>query len=357
MDDELKAALAELTSNTAGAVKDAAARYDDLAARLDGIELAGQRPGLGSGQKPIDKAMAAYLRHGFDAIGEDHRANLAVSPDTGGGYLTSGSTLELEILKEISEHSPIRQYANVKAISSGGVTIPKLTGKPTGSWVGEEETRTAADMTYGQASIVVHEAACYVDVSVKLIEDAAFNIEAEVAEEVGQAFGRMESAAFTDGDGFKKPKGFLTESITKVKSGNATALTADAIIDLYHALPSAYARNAIFGMNRQTMGTVRKMKDGSGQYLWQPALSSDQPPTILGRPVVEFADQPNVGAGLLPIVFGDFSGYRILDRVGISLLRDPYTRATNGQVRIHARRRVGGAAVQLDKFRLQEVGV
>lgn len=364
MDPELEKALSHLNDNTDKvidkankALADAETLHADINARMEAMEIAGQRPGFNGQRNAKDKAFAAYLRHGPDAIGDEHRSNLAVSPDTGGGYLTEGTVLEREILKEIAEHSPIRQYANVKSIAAGGVTLPKLTGRPTGYWVGENEERTGTDLSYGQASIEAHEASCYVDISQKLIEDSVFDIEAEVAEEIGTEFARLEAIAFTSGNGFKRPKGYLTEDgIARVKSGGATSLTADGLVDLYHALPSAYARNAIWGMNRKTMGAARKLKTGDGTYLWQESLQAGTPSTILGRPVVEFPDQPDVGAGFLPIVFGDFSGYRVLDRVGFSLLRDPYTQAHKGNIRIIARRRVGGAAVQLDKFRFQEVG-
>ncbi len=355
MDPELQKALNYLGEQHQAALDIANGEVTKLQERLDAMELAGQRPRL-SHTSPADKAIMAYLRHGHDAMGDEHRNNLAVSPDTGGGYLAPDS-FEAQIIKDIVQLSPVRQFATVTTISTGGVTMPRLNGRPTAHWVEETEERTETDMDYGQVSIPAHEAAAWIDVSVKLIEDAAVNIEGEIASEFGVEFARLENEAFISGDGFKRPKGFLTEDITKVKTGAATALTADGIIDLYHALPSPYAGMAIWGMNRDTMGKVRKLKTSEGSYLWQEALSAGNPPTILGRPVVEFPDLPNVGAGTFPIVFGDFSGYRIVDRVGLTLLRDPYTRASKGQIRIYARRRTGGGMLIKNKFRLHEVAV
>lgn len=357
MDKEILNALEEFKAAHTEHVDKVTERYDqlsgDILARLETVEMAVPRPGIAS--DPKAKAFTAYLRHGFDAIGDDHRSNLTVSSDTSAGYLAP-DTFEAMIVKDIVQHSPVRQYATVTTISTGGVTMPRLDGRPTAHWVEETEDRTETDLFYGQISIPAHEAACYVDISVKLIEDAAVNIEAEIAAEFGVEFGRLENEAYLLGDGFKKPKGLLTEDLTKVKSGAAATLTADGLIDLNTALPSPYARNAIWAMNRNTMGKVRKLKSGDGQYLWQEGLSAGNPPTILGRPVVEFPDLPDVGAGTLPIIFGDFTGYRIVDRVGLSLLRDPFTRASKGQVRIHARRRTGGGMLIKNKFVAQEVG-
>ena len=136
-------------------------------------------------------------------------------------------------------------------------------------------------------------------------------------------------------------------------------LTADDIIDLYHDLPTAYASRAVWTMNRKTIGTVRKLKSTSGDYLWQAPLSSDNPPTLLGRPVIElpdFPDYPDSAEEATPIAFGDFqSAFRIFDRVNLSVLRDPYSQQVNGLVRFHARRRVGGGVTKPEAIRLLKV--
>jgi HK97 family phage major capsid protein len=119
---------------------------------------------------------------------------------------------------------------------------------------------------------------------------------------------------------------------------------------MFHKLPNAHAQNAVWLMNRNTLGTIRKWKDGQGRYLVLDPISEGAPTTLLGRPVVEAVDMADIGANAYPIMFGDLQGYRIVDRVGLSLLRDPYTLATKGQVRFHARRRVGGDVTHPDRF-------
>ncbi len=143
----------------------------------------------------------------------------------------------------------------------------------TASWVGETEDRPETQPSYGSLEIPVHEIACYVDVSNKLLEDSAVNLEAELSFDFGEEFGRIEGSAFLTGDGNKKPLGLLqTPGIATVKSGNGTGLPSsnafDVIMDLFHALPSPYASNAVWGANRTTIGVLRKLKDAQGRYLW-----------------------------------------------------------------------------------------
>ncbi|TIX61719.1 MAG: phage major capsid protein, partial [Mesorhizobium sp.] len=161
--------------------------------------------------------------------------------------------------------------------------------------------------------------------------------------------GQKEGLAFVSGDGVLSPRGFMT--VTEVEftlNGHATNLSADALISLMYAMPAAYRNRGSWTMNGTTLATIRKLKDGQGNYLWQPSYQAGQPETILGRPVVEMIDMPNVAADAFPIAFGDFAtGYRIYDRLtGLSIFSNPYLLATEGLVRIHARHRVGGDVVQ-----------
>jgi len=254
------------------------------------------------------------------------------------------------------ERSPIRKAARVGTTSSGEVILPKRTGQPTGHWVGETEDRTETGPTYGQIEIPIHEMACYVDVSQRLLEDAAVNVEGEVAFDLAEEFGRLEALAFMQGDGVKKPLGVMEAAgVAYTHTGNASTLgsaPADTLIDAFYALPAFYRNRAVWMMNGSTLATLRKVKDGSGLYLWQPALTAGQPETILGRPVIEDTTMDDIGAAAEPIVLGDFaSAYRIYDRVALSVMRDPYSVATKGLVRFHARRRVGGSVVLTEALR------
>jgi HK97 family phage major capsid protein len=147
-------------------------------------------------------------------------------------------------------------------------------------------------------------------------------------------------------------------SVQYVPGGDASNLTADGLIDLFHSLPPAYRNVGAWMMNSKTVGAVRKLKSSTGNYLWVDSLVAGNPPTILSRPVIEAVDMPDIGANAFPIVFGDFnSGYRIYDRIGLTILRDPFTQATNGLVRFHARRRVGGDVVKAEALRKLKISV
>lgn len=335
-----------------------------LATRLDAIDVRTQRPG-GPGIIPPDaerrelecRAFTGFLRHGREALSAEEVRSLIVGDDTRGGYLAPPEFVA-EVIKNLVQYSPVRQAARVGMTAGGSVRLPKRTAAPTANWVGETETRPEAAPTYGQIEIPVHEAACYVDVSSTLLEDAAVNVEAEVSTDLAEEFGRLEGVAFVTGDGVKRPTGFMSDAnIDFTLSGAATAVTADSLIDLFYSLAAFYRMNATWMMNGTSLASVRKLKDGEGNYLWRPGLEAGQPETILGRPVVEAVDMPDIGAGTYPIAFGDFnSAYRIYDRVALSVLRDPYTVATSGLVRFHARRRVGGGTVKAEAIKKLKIG-
>lgn len=303
------------------------------------------------------KAFTGFLRQGREALPADEVKALTVSPDTAGGYLAVPEFVA-EVDKNIVEFSPIRAAARVGSTANGSVIIPRRTGRPTAQWVGETEDRTGTESAYGQAEIVIHEQSAFVDVSVKLLEDAAINVEAEIAFDLAEEFGRQESVAFVTGNGFKKPFGILTApGVTYTPTGNSSTLgsnPADLLISHFYSLAATYRNRGAFMMNGATLAAIRKLKDGTtGVYLWQPAYAAGQPETILGRPVIEAVDFPDIGSGTTPIAFGDFStAYRIYDRVALSILRDPYTQATNGLVRFHARRRVGADVTRTEAIKL-----
>lgn len=334
-----------------------------LTDRIAQLETRLNRPGNQQEQRnepaPEQRAFTNYLRRGEHGLSADEIRAMTVSTDSAGGFLVPENFVA-ELLKGIVQFSPVRQYARVMQIGGADVTMPKRTGTMTAAWVSETGDRSATQPTYGEVKLTPFEAACYVDISNQLLEDAAFDLASEVAFDGAEEFGRLEGAAFVAGDGVGKPKGILAEtSIATVVTGNASTLgtaPADKLIDAFYALPAAYRASATWGMNALTLAAVRKLKDSQGNFLWQPGLVNGQPDTILGRPVAELPDMPDIGANALPIVLGDFNqGYRIVDRVSLALLRDPYSLATKGQTRFHLRRRVGGGVVKPDAFKLIKV--
>jgi len=220
--------------------------------------------------------------------------------------------------------------------------------------VSENGTRSeTTGLSWGNTEINAPECHALIDISQQNLEDSGYNLEMEVRDEATEQFAVLEGAEFVSGTGIGQAEGILVNaSISENVSGNATLITADGLIDLKYALKSAYARNARFIMNRSTMGAVRKLKDGNGQYLWAPGIAQGQPNTIDGDPYVEVPDMPNVGAGLYPVAYGDFlRGYTLVDRIAMSLLRDPFTQATSGNIRFLFRRRFGGQVVLAEAIR------
>lgn len=332
-----------------GNVAKAAGRIEQKLARPGLIQTKSIEP-----QDIEAKAFGTYVRQGPEAAAAELK-NLTLATN-GGGYLAPTEFVK-EVVKNLVQFSPIRQYARVMSIGSAEAKMPKRTGTLTAGWVSETGARTSTEPTYGEVTLTPHEAACYVDVSNALLEDNQYNLQGELSADLAEEFGRLEGLAFVSGTGTGQPKGILTDTtIPQVASGDASEVTPDALMDLFHSLPGFYASNAVWGMNRTTIGIVRKFKDSAGWYLWQPSMADGQPATLLGRPVVELPDMPDVAANAVPVMFGDLKqGYRIVDRLSLSVMRDPYSVATTGQTRFHARRRVGGDVVKPEAIRLLKV--
>lgn len=353
---EINTKIADLEAKAAK-IDELETKLADAAKRADDFELRLARPGVIASTKDSAgelqrKAFTNFLRHGREALQPLEAKQMVVADDSRGGFLAPPE-FSKEVDKNLVVFSPVRAAARVGQTSSGSVIIPRRLGEPTAVWCDEAGARTETNSTYGQAEIPVNEMACWVDVSNRLLEDAAVNVEAEVAYDLAEQFGKVEGAAFVTGNGVAKPEGFMVnENVSFSVSGDATHVTADSLISLLYALKPGYRANATWMMNGATLALVRQLKDGFGNWLWQPGLQASQPETLLGCPLLECPDMPDIGAGAYPIVIGDFNaGYRIYDRVSLSLLRDPYSQATNGLVRFHARRRVGAGVVRPEAIR------
>lgn len=281
-------------------------------------------------------------------VANEYKA-MSVSNDTTGGYLAPAEYVR-EIIKTVTEISPARQLARIRTTGNKSILLPKRTGQFAALWTAENATRTeTTGLTYGMLEIFTHELYAMIDISEQNLEDSAFNLAAEIAAEASEQFAVAEGAAFVSGTGVGKPEGFMTNSgVTSVNSGSASAITADGLLSLKHSLKTAYTRNASWALNRTTLGTVRKLKDGTTtQYVWQPGLALGKPNTIDGDPYVEVPDMPSEGSNTYPVAYGDFAkAYSLVDRVAMSMLRDPYTQATSGNIRFMFRRRLGGMVVQ-----------
>lgn len=278
-------------------------------------------------------------------INDEYKA-LSVSTDTAGGYLAPVELVR-EIIKGETEMSPVRTLARVRQTAMKSVSIPKRTGQFSGQWVAEQGTKSeTTGLAYGLLEIPTHELYALVDISNQMLEDSAFSMESEITMESVEQFAVAEGAAFVNGDGIGKPKGFMQSGLSSTNSGAATAVTADGLITAKHAIKTAYTANAHWLMNRTTLGSIRKLKTTDLQYIWMPGLAQGRPNTIDGDPYVEMSDMPSEGAGLKPVAYGDFRrAYTWVDRISMEMLRDPYTQATAGNVRFIVRKRVGGQVV------------
>lgn len=363
------------------ALKDGAAT-GDLKAKLEKVEAA-----LDSHQKEIEDAHTklASAQMGSGAAGQKDKeysaafmahmkkgevqAALNKGADDEGGFLTP-TEWDRTITDKLVLVSPMRQICGVQTTSKNAYTKLFNVGGTGSGWVGEADVRPEtntgefAPLTINTGEIYANPAATQ-----QILDDAEINLESWLAGEVQTEFAKQEGLAFVSGNGTNKPNGILTYvtgganaakhpfgAIKTVNSGAAAAITSDGVIDLIYDLPSAFTGNARFTMNRKTQGLIRKLKDGQGNYLWQPSYVAGQPATLAGFAVTEIPDMPDVAAGAKAVMFGDFKqGYLIVDRIGVRVLRDPYTKKP--YVLFYTTKRVGGGLVNPECLRALNIAV
>ena len=267
--------------------------------------------------------------------------------DSEGGYLVPDE-YERTLVEALEEENVFRQLAKVIRTSSGDRKIPVVATKGTASWIDEEGAYTESDDSFGQVSIGAYKVGTMIKVSEELLNDSVFDLESYIAKEFARRIGAKEEEAFFTGDGSGKPLGILAATggaETGVTAASSTAVTADELMDLFYSLKSPYRKKAVWVLNDSTIKAVRKLKDSTGQYLWQPSLVAGTPDTLLGRPVKTSAYMPVIAAGAKTIAFGDFSYYWIADRQGRSFKRLNELYAANGQVGFLGSQRVDGKLV------------
>lgn len=277
---------------------------------------------------------------------EVHNA-LKVGTDSEGGYLVPDE-FERTLVEALLEENIFRGLAKVITTSSGDRKIPVVASKGTASWVDEEGLIPESDDSFGQVSIGAYKVATMIKVSEELLNDSVFNLESYIAREFARRIGAKEEEAFFIGNGTGKPTGIFNATggaELGVTAASATAITFDELMDLFYSLKSPYRKNATFVTNDATVKMIRKLKDGNGQYLWQPSVQAGQPDTILNRPVKTSSFVPNVEAGAKTVAFGDFGYYWVADRQGRSFQRLNELFAATGQVGFRATQRVDGKLI------------
>ena len=346
----------------------------DLTRRLDELTLKNARPALerndravSTSQREHKSAFDGYLRTGESAglrALEVKAMSVGSNPD--GGYVVPVE-IEQAIGERLNSISPIRSIAGQRTISANVYKKPFMTAGPAVGWVGETDARPqTTSPTLDQLSFPAMELYAMPAATATLLEDAAVNLDQWLATEVDQAFAVQEGAAFVAGDGSNKPKGFLSYTtianaswvwgdIGYIATGAAGAFAAsnpsDVLVDLIYALKAGYRQNAAFVMNRKTQAAIRKFKDAQGDYLWQPPAQAGGRASLMTFQVVEAEDMPDIAANSLSVAFGDFGrGYLVVDRQGVTVLRDPFT--AKPYVLFYTTKRVGGGVQDFDAIKL-----
>ncbi|CDM57626.1 MULTISPECIES: phage major capsid protein [Rhizobium] len=338
----------ENTQNALETKSDPVVSADELKAikaRMDKLEAKAHRPLSANNNHPAGendnsekKAFADFIRNG-DA--SEVKSLGYGSPSTGG--ILAPEAVSTSILEKVAEFSPVRGLAQTISMSGPLLQLPRLVEEITVGEVAETAPRPESEPSFDQIDLKPFEMAVVVPVTRILLEDAQIDLSSYLGNHVARRFGQKEAAWFVSGNGTTQAEGVLTSDDVQEFEGE---IAADDLIDLFYSIKTAYSANGSWLMNRKTMAAVRKLKDTDGSYLWERSIAAGQPALLLGRPVYEGVDMPDVAADATPIVFGDFAtGYAVADRVGFEIIRDDLTGAGNGIVKLHARRRVGGRVV------------
>ena len=275
------------------------------------------------------------------------RNALQEGTDSEGGYLVPDE-FEHTLIQALNESNIIRSRARVITTSNGLHKIPVVASHGNAAWMEEEDAYTESDEAFSQVNLDAHKVGTLIKVSEELLQDSAFDLESYIRSEFSRRIGDKEEAAILTGNGTPKPTGILNATggaQVGVTTASATAITADEIIDLFYSLKAPYRKNAVWILNDATVKAIRTLKNGTGDYLWQPAIKDGEVPTILGRPYFTSQYAPTIEAAAKVIAFGDFSYYWIGDRQGISFKRLNELYAGNGQVGFLASKRLDGKLV------------
>ena len=322
-------------------------------------------------EAPHQKAFAAYLRSGDDdalrGLALEGKA-MSSSVSAEGGYLIDPQTADT-IKSVLRSNASVRAIANVVTVDAASFDVLIDHTEMGAGWA--SETGAAAETDTPQIdriTIPLHELSAMPKATQRLLDDSAFDIEGWLAGRIAAKFARSEAASFVSGDGVDKPKGFLSYpkvdnavwawgNIGYVVTGaSGSIVDGDPVIELVYALGAEYRAGASFVMNSKTAGTIRKLKDADGRFLWSDGLAAGEPARLMGYPVLIAEDMPDIGADTTPIAFGDFeAGYTIADRSDLRILRDPFS--AKPHVLFYATKRVGGAVSDFGAIKLLKFGL
>ena len=365
--------MAEESENHGKAIEELRTDVDGLKSQMADISKASARPALDGAKGIISSAasqdfVTKYLRRGDHAGVELKSFSGASGPE--GGFAVP-QEIDALIGRTLKNISPIRSIATVVQTGSAGYRKLVTNGGTPSGWVSETAGRPeTATPNFNEIAPPAGELYANPAASQAMLDDAAFDVEAWLADEIAREFAQAEGAAFVGGSGVNQPRGFLNAAVTDesddvrafgslqyIPSGAAGDFASeDALVDLVHGLKPAYRQGASFVMNSSTLAQIRKFKTADGAFLWQASLASGQPDMLLGYPVVEAEDMPDVAADSLSIAFGNFrAGYLIAERSATSILRDPFT--NKPFVHFYATKRVGGQVMNSEAIKLMQFSV
>ena len=365
--DALEDSFEQFEDEQSDGVAELKAELETLKAKIAAGVIAAQRPAL-DGVKSAEASafVDQYLRRGIES-GLETKA-IGSSSDSIGGYAVP-QEIDAQIDATLLAISPIRSIANVVKVGSAGYRKLIASGGTPSGFVGFEDARPETS-TPTFSEVVAPSGDLYANpaVSQQMLDDAMFDVEAFLAQEIATEFARAEGAAFVAGSGVNQPLGFLSSpnsstvdsarpmgTLQTIGTGVAGGFPAtdpeDALIDLMQSLRSPYRQGAVFVMNSATAADIRKFRTSTGAFIFQPSLAAGQPATLLGYPLIEAEDMPDIGAGSLSIAFGNFkAGYVIAERNATNILRDPFTHKP--YVHFYATKRVGGQVVNSEAIKL-----
>ena len=351
------------------------ARIDELTDQLKATQAQALRTNVTSIQKDSDPArevLVKYLRRGDQRLTaqerdvlEQHQKALSVDSDPDGGYLVTPQQ-SARIIEVVFETSPMRQIATVETISSDALEGLFDGDEAAAAWVAERGSRPETNTPQlGQWRIPTHELYANPRATQKLLDDSAVDIEAWLSRKVADKFARTENLAFVLGTGVGQPRGIVTYpdgttrgTIERIPSLDAATIAAEGIYNVIYGIKNAYRTGAVWVMNRATVGVIRTIRDesggaGTGQFMWSPGFGT-QPATLAGYPIVEFEDMADISGGNIVAGFGNFrQAYTIVDRIGIRVLRDPYS--AKPHVEFYTTKRVGGDVLNFEAIKLMDI--
>lgn len=296
--------------------------------------------------RATDEYKKAFWNGMRNKLTYDVQNSLSIGSDSEGGYLVPDE-YEKKLVEALEDEVFFRSLATVIRTSSGDRKIPIVTSKGEAAWIDEGGQFPESDDSFGQTSIGAYKLATMIKVSDELLNDSVFNIEQYISKEFGRRIGTKEEEAFFIGDGKGKPVGIFnaTGGAETGITANTTSITFDDVMDLYYSLRAPYRNKASWLLNDSTVKAIRKLKDGNGNYIWQPSVREGEPDRILNRPYRTSIYVPELTAGNRVMSFGDYSHYWIADRQGRSFKRLNELFATTGQVGFLASERVDGKLI------------